>query len=66
MHENEISKIVFDVGLKIHRSLGPGLLESAYAECLFNEISKKGILKFFTYVTTNQNKTTVLRPQFSR
>lgn len=43
MHENEISKIVFDVGLKIHRGLGPGLLESAYEKCLFYEISKKGI-----------------------
>ena len=27
MHENEISQIVFDAGLKVHRNLGPGLLE---------------------------------------
>jgi len=27
---------------------------------------KNGFLKFFTYVTTNQNQATVLRPQFSR
>ena len=40
MHENEISKIIFDLGLKIHKNLGPGLLESAYEECLFYEISK--------------------------
>jgi len=26
---------------------------------------KNGILKFFKYVTTNQNQITVLRPQFS-
>ena len=43
MHENEISKIIFDLGLKIHKNLGPGLLESAYEECLFYEISKAGL-----------------------
>lgn len=44
MHENEISKIIFDLGLKIHKNLGPGLLESAYEECLFYEISKAGLI----------------------
>ena len=43
MHENEISKIIFDLGLKIHKNLGPGLLESAYEECLFYESSKAGL-----------------------
>lgn len=43
MHENEISKIIFDLGLKIHKNLGTGLLESAYEECLFYEISKAGL-----------------------
>ena len=43
MHENEISKIIFDLGLKIHKNLGLGLLESAYEECLFYEISKAGL-----------------------
>ena len=43
MHENEISKIIFDLGLNIHKNLGPGLLESAYEECLFYEISKAGL-----------------------
>lgn len=41
--ENEIAKIVFDCGLKIHRILGPGLLESAYEECLFYELIKSGV-----------------------
>ena len=40
MPENEISKIVFESALKVHRSLGPGLLESAYEECLFYELKK--------------------------
>ena len=40
MTENDISKIVFESALKVHRSLGPGLLESAYEECLFYELKK--------------------------
>lgn len=43
MNENEIAKTIFDLGLKIHRTLGPGLLESAYEECLFYEIRKFGL-----------------------
>ena len=38
MTENELSKIVFDAGLKVHKTLGPGLLESAYEECLYFEL----------------------------
>ncbi len=40
MTENELSKIVFDAGLKVHKNLGPGLLESAYETCLYYELSK--------------------------
>jgi len=43
MTENEISKIIFDCALKVHRSLGPGLLESSYEECLFYELKKSGV-----------------------
>lgn len=43
MTENEISKMIFDCALKVHRSLGPGLLESAYEECLFYELKKTGM-----------------------
>lgn len=38
MNENEISKLVFNCALTVHRDLGPGLLESAYTECLFYEL----------------------------
>lgn len=44
MNENEISRIVFDAGLKVHKALGPGLLESAYEECLYYELSKTNLL----------------------
>ena len=43
MTENELSRIVFDCALKVHQSLGPGLLESAYEECLFYELRKIGL-----------------------
>ena len=40
---NEISKIVLDCAFKIHTALGPGLLESAYKECLSYELIKNGL-----------------------
>jgi len=43
MNENEISKIVFECALKVHKVLGPGLLESAYEECLFYELKKANL-----------------------
>ena len=43
MTENEISKIIFDSALKIHKALGPGLLESSYEECLYYELKKEGL-----------------------
>jgi len=43
MTENEISKIIFDAGLKIHRKLGTGLYERVYEECLYYELTKAGL-----------------------
>nr|WP_315151761.1 GxxExxY protein [uncultured Flavobacterium sp.] len=43
MTENELSRVVFNCDLKVHQSLGPGLLESAYEECLFYELKKTGL-----------------------
>jgi GxxExxY protein len=43
MDENQISKIVFECALKIHKKLGPGLMESAYEECLYYELCKSNI-----------------------
>jgi GxxExxY protein len=43
MTENELSKIIVDVSYKIHKRLGPGLLESVYEAILFHELSKKGL-----------------------
>lgn len=43
MNENEISKIILDCAFKVHTALGPGLLESAYRECLAYELIKAGL-----------------------
>ena len=43
MHENEIAKVVVDLALKIHKALGPGLLESVYEAILVYEIRKAGL-----------------------
>ncbi|ASW76383.1 hypothetical protein IQ37_15700 [Chryseobacterium piperi] len=43
MTENELSKIVFETGLKIHKKLGAGLFEHVYEACLFYELKKTGL-----------------------
>lgn len=43
MNENEISKIIVDKALKIHKALGPGLLESVYHGALVYELKKAGL-----------------------
>jgi GxxExxY protein len=43
MTENEIGKIVVDSAIKVHKTLGPGLLESAYEACLSHELRKRSL-----------------------
>ena len=43
MIENDISEIIIGCCIEVHKSLGPGLLESAYQECLFYELQKAGL-----------------------
>jgi GxxExxY protein len=38
-----IGREIVDAAVKVHRALGPGLLESAYQECLYYELSKRGL-----------------------
>jgi GxxExxY protein len=42
MIENDLATRVIGCALRIHRYLGPGLLESAYKECLFYELRNEG------------------------
>lgn len=43
MHENEISGIILDACIKVHKAMGPGLLESVYEEILAYELAKRGL-----------------------
>ena len=42
MTENEISNKAIGLAIEVHKALGPGLLESAYKECLAYKISQSG------------------------
>ena len=44
MSENEISKIIVDCAYKVHKSLGPGLLESTYEACMYYELDKNNLV----------------------
>ena len=43
MTENQIAAILVDIFLKVHRKLGPGLLESVYEEVICYELRKAGL-----------------------
>ena len=43
MEINELTEIIIGLSIDVHKILGPGLLESAYQECLFYEVNKSGL-----------------------
>ncbi|MEH6764544.1 MAG: GxxExxY protein [Aequorivita antarctica] len=43
MTENQIANKIIGCALEVHKALGPGLLESAYQECLFYKLTKEGL-----------------------
>ena len=40
---DDLARTEVDAGLKIHKALGPGLLESAYEHCLAHELRNRGV-----------------------
>lgn len=44
MSKNEMAKIVYELGFKIYKTLGPGLLENAYEACFYYGLLKMGLL----------------------
>jgi len=42
MDSNELSSKIIGAAIEVHKALGPGLLESAYEECLCHELSLRG------------------------
>ena len=44
MNENEISKVIVDSAIEVHRELGgPGLIESIYEEAMVEELTRRGM-----------------------
>lgn len=44
MTENEISRVIVDAAIEVHRELGgPGLIESVYEEALVEELTRRGL-----------------------
>jgi len=41
MSADEVAQDIVDAALKVHRALGPGLLESAYQACLAHELQRR-------------------------
>ena len=43
MKYGKLTEPVIQAAIEVHRNLGPGLLESAYEQCLAYELNQKGI-----------------------
>ena len=43
MQDNELTGKIIGTAIEVHNALGPGLLESAYKECLFYKLAKEGL-----------------------
>jgi len=43
LSENQITEKIIGCAIKVHSTLGPGLLESVYQQCLFYELKKTGL-----------------------
>lgn len=40
---NRLSGVILDAAIRVHKEMGPGLLESIYQHCLFKELSLRGV-----------------------
>lgn len=43
MELNEITQTIIGCAIRVHKELGPGLLENTYEVCLVHELSKSGL-----------------------
>ena len=43
VEEDRLAKLILDAAFKVHKALGPGLLESAYVHCLIYELRLAGV-----------------------
>ncbi len=43
MNNDELTEAIIGAAIEVHKTLGPGLLESAYEECLVHELHLRAI-----------------------
>ncbi len=43
LRDGELTEAIIGAAIEVHRALGPGLLESAYEQCLCHELSLQNI-----------------------
>ncbi|MDQ5838800.1 MAG: GxxExxY protein, partial [Acidobacteriota bacterium] len=43
VHFNQLTRVIIGAAIEVHRTLGPGLLESAYQSCLCRELDMRGV-----------------------
>jgi GxxExxY protein len=43
-HVNDVATTILDAAFEVHKTLGPGLLESVYEACLIYELREKGLI----------------------
>ncbi|MCC6410170.1 MAG: GxxExxY protein [Saprospiraceae bacterium] len=46
MKDNEVTQRIIQAAIKVHTALGPGLLESTYHACLFQELTEMGLFVY--------------------
>jgi GxxExxY protein len=44
MQDNELTGLIIKQAIEVHNALGPGLLESAYKECLFYKLIQASLM----------------------
>lgn len=43
MDENELSRTIIGAAIEVHRTMGPGLMESVYEHCMAHELAERGL-----------------------
>ena len=44
MRDSDLTEVIIGAAIDVHKSLGPGLLESAYEECFCHELALRGVI----------------------
>ena len=57
---NDLSYLIIECGIEVHRALGPGLLESTYRKCMVFELGERGLTVLMEQIVPVRYKTLIL------